>query len=1669
MKKTIVVWLVIMVLMGGMIDAVNLLTDAENGSGDDEWLLSHAQPRVLANESDIWVQTNGPYGGIINVIEIDPGNPDVLYCGGAGSGVFKSTDCGGNWILTERIFNLSLASIGGLDSAHDPEVIRDLIISPDNNQTLYGLATHGGGIKSINGGQNWSFFGEEYDFSCIAMNPTNSSIIIAGTGRGCKGVYYSDDGAENWNDITSNLVDKFGVCSDIAFGAANEFWVGFSNGENGHLYHTTNEGVSWDEMDIGQRADTDTHTIFVDPGNTNTVYVGLVDVHNEMFDSQNDNYLLKTEDGGTTWTPLHLPGTNAMINVIGRAPNDDTLYVGTGGTVYKSSDGGQSWTGLGKAGRSGDMYDIAIDPRNTDVLYLPRCSHGISKSTDGGETWMPINKGILNVGVALMAVPNTPDSNTVYVASIGGEGTFKTTDWGNSWTYLNEGGITHPWTDELVVSPHDPETIWEVADVAEVFETTDGGTTWNKIINPHGDGFRFGSIHALATAPSDPNIIYAIKDGFGIYKSTDGGSSWRFLHQTEVDYTYTLAVHPTNPDIVYSGYNPKPFQNFAMVRRTTDGGDSWQTVLNVTNSHGITSVVIDPNNPDTVYAGSTGEEGEIYVSNDSGETWSKLNDNLTFTTIMRQAQLKVHPSDKNIIYAGTWMGGTYKSVDGGSSWLKLDNAPESSTGLAIYEADPNIIYSCDRTQPVIHKSEDGGQTWREYYRFNSPSFLTSAVEIDPNDPDTIYAGAYDFPFAIMGPFVKITNGTKVADLDEGMPGMSEGLPCGESVVEIEVDPNNPDTIYVAKHGYGVFKTMNGGVSWERLDDQGTGSLPRLGYYDIDVDYSNSSTLYATGLCELLPEYILGPTGLPYNIEQDAGGVYKSTDGGYNWSRILETETANRAIEIDPQNPNVLYVASRTDGIFVSSDGGQSWHQENDGLPSLATTSVVAMDGYIYASIEACGVYAGVINDDYSITWDESRSNKPKAYVYNIQIAVDPLNSSRIYATANPGAMIGSDDGGKHWCDRNVVTPSIVVDDPFRQGYCCFDIDPNSPAKVWMGVYGKGMFRSYEYMYVSMFANGDHNEMFRKHITDVVIDPSDSNTIYVATEEGMFVTRDDGKNWSEMNDGLDTTQIQTLAMTADGVLLCGTLGYELYRYNELTNSWVQMNAFGQFGTFWPIWDDRPLYQYTTLLFHPTDPNIIYVGTFPVGMYKSTDGGQSWREINVGWTNDGIFSLVFHPNNTDIIYAGTYNGMSRSIDAGAHWEMWDNGWPAEQWVFSIDFDPRNPDVMYACSKNGENEGTGREGFHGTVMKSTDGGTNWFNITTGLNVDQEFYQIIVDKHEPDILYLATQYEGVFISHDCGTSWASWSDGLTNLVAGTNGNNVACPMVQSADGRYLYFGSAGSGVFRRKNASNQLPWANFTYSPSYPTTSDTISFTDTSIDSDGAIVSWYWEFGDGSTSTEQNPEHQYADDGIYTVTLTVTDNATATDSISVEIYVTKTIGPAGGNITVEKLTLVIPPNALSENVSFNITAVSVTPPEGYEIVGNVYNIECAITTFTNPITITLSYEGIALPENVSDDDLAIYKRADNTWNKLGGTIDKIKQTISVEITTLSEFAIFYKIPIEEEEEEDNTIIWYMLGIGMILAILLLLAIYYFTKKKEAAKKKSKGKKKEKPKKPKK
>lgn len=1024
---------------------------------DAEHSVFKSIPLLLITHDDTqnWIQTNGPEGGVMTTIEIDPRNPDILYAGGSGGSLIKTKNGGETWEVLPKFIE---------SSVH----IQEILLHPTDTDILYVRASTL--YKSDDGGITYqNIIQDRGGISSLDLNRTNPDQLLAGTWQGQ--ILLSENGGKNWRQSPVSIPPNTSI-SAVAFASESEFWAGtrdwVTEQENfGILYHSTDGGTTWEIIEnTNFVAESAVQSIMVTQDEPKTVYVGLMDINNEPWDTSKDRFFMKSSDGGETWQRLTFGGNEhwvGIVDLIDQPSWDDTLYVGSGGNyIFKSTNGGDTFPAIRLLGDNGDIVDMAVDPRDPAVLYIPARAYGIQKSYDGGQTWEWINNGLRFMGLSLLETNPNASTGVVLGASVAGEGQFISENYGEAWSKVPSTEITHPWGDELKINPHNPEEYWYVADIGQVFVTRNGGTNWNMVTDPQHSsfGFRFGSTYSLAVAPSNPDRLYVEKNGFGIFRGTsdeDGYYHWNFLHHSEVDYTFSTVVHPEDENIIYSGFIPKPFQDFAFIRKSMDGGDNWETVLEVVNSSGITSVALAAGLPNRIYAASTGDTPQLYRSDNGGNNWKKLNSPWKKNSIegnnISYIEIVPHPVDMNIVYVSTYPGGIFYSSDGGDNWESIG--------------------------------------------FDLPSY--SVV-------DGLRQGRYN----------------------------------------LSISQSDPDTLYVGIFDEGVFKSTNNGKSWE---------------------LTNSIT----------------------------------------------TNLGILALAIDPENKDLVFIGSRA-GVFRSDDGG--------------------------------------------LTWSEFQN-------------------------------------GRYFAD---------------------------------------------------------------------------------------------------------TDVRTLVYGPDGTLFAGTLGYEVFKLRPGDSSWDQINPHSNFGTFWPIWNGRPLYQYTFLEFHPSDPNVILFGTFPAGIYISRDGGESWQESNTNWTWDGVFSLVFHPEDSNIIFSGTYNGVNRSTDGGKTWELWDVGWPDEQWVFSIDFDPRDSNVMYAVSKNGENQGQGQPGiFMGTVMKSLDGGETWFEIMRGLPRDNEYYKIIVDPYSPDVLYLASQFEGVFISMDQGESWMQWNEGLFNILSGTNGNNVANTMAISPDGLHLYFASAGSGVFRR------------------------------------------------------------------------------------------------------------------------------------------------------------------------------------------------------------------------------------------------------------------------------
>jgi photosystem II stability/assembly factor-like uncharacterized protein len=489
---------------------------------------------------------------VIAALVADPTTPDTLYAAGAGGTVYKSSDGGEVWRSGERLAPPSCP-------------FSSLVI--DAAGLIYTANACTGVFKSSDAGVTWSHADSGIDGSItlLVQAPHAPDLLLAASQEGQ--IYRSGDGAVTWEPISDGLPGE--QVRSLAVAGPDAYWATTINGS---LYRF--QAGSWELVSWGQPPEVGAANVLVDADDPNTILVGLINAA----PGSDDALLYRSSDGGFNWTPLRHEGHGPAADtyLLGQGQSSGVLYAASDDELLSSPDGGATWKHIElprEALGAGNLRQIAIDPANNDVLYLPLHGSGIVKSDDGGRTWRTVNEDMNNVSVSFMASHPT-DPAALYAVATDGAGVFKSSDYGDSWSRLNGDGSDQPLvrrTGALVVDPNHPTTLYRTADGARILRSDDGGRSWS-LAWPE---LRFSSIHALATTPSTPTVLYANQAGVGLFRSDDEGGSWRFLSQAEVDYTPALAVHPYNADFVLSGYGRKSFETSAQVHRSQDGGASW--------------------------------------------------------------------------------------------------------------------------------------------------------------------------------------------------------------------------------------------------------------------------------------------------------------------------------------------------------------------------------------------------------------------------------------------------------------------------------------------------------------------------------------------------------------------------------------------------------------------------------------------------------------------------------------------------------------------------------------------------------------------------------------------------------------------------------------------------------------------------------------------------------------------------------------------------------------------------------------------------------------------------------------------------------------------------------------------------------------------------------------
>ena len=698
-------------------------------------------PAAAIAQKLAWIKVGGPIGGLGYDVRMRPDNPDTMFVTDTFSGVNKSVDGGRTWTAS-------------------------------NN----GITTRTG------------LSGDAIPVFSLTIDPHNPNVIWAGT-QNARGIFKSVDGGKSWAEKTTGIVEQFGISfrgfavdpndSNTVYAAAeiSSFeWAGSGiqgiefDLTKGVVYRTRDGGQSWTAM---WRGDNLARYVWIDPRDSNTIYVstGIFDreaANSDLIHGKPGGVgIVKTTDGGQTWVALSqanglanpyvgslfphpqnpdilLAGTGMVdystgagiylstdrgatwrrgVGATDRAPIQDIVssvefsvsdprvaYAGSPSAFYRSNDGGVSWTVqsggppygyYGPPGvRAGFPVDLQVDPRNPNRVFINNYGGGNLLSEDGGTTWQVASQGY--TGAQLHRVALDPaDAGNLFV--IGRSGPFHSPDGGGNWIGLLNGPANLAEWYSVALNPAVPSTVL-IADefTGTLFRSTDNGLNWKEVFrNPQASGVS-GSRHgfkALAFAPSNPQTVYggmckdrnAVDAGnpppsFGVFKSVDGGITWKGSN-----------------DSVSAGQN-------------------------------INVLLIDPHDPNTIYAGTVASG--VLKSHDGGATWKQSNQGLKTLDVR---SLAFDPANSAVVYAGLERGGLYKSADGGATWQMSGSGMDPLASVRDMVADPTnsgILYAADITTGV-YRSDDRGGLWVAVNK----GLSTRAVEslAIASDASTLYA------------------------------------------------------------------------------------------------------------------------------------------------------------------------------------------------------------------------------------------------------------------------------------------------------------------------------------------------------------------------------------------------------------------------------------------------------------------------------------------------------------------------------------------------------------------------------------------------------------------------------------------------------------------------------------------------------------------------------------------------------------------------------------------------------------------------------------------------------------------------------------------------------------------------------------------------------------------
>jgi len=715
------------------------------------------------------------------------------------------------------------------------------------------------------------------------------------------------------------------------------------------------------------------------------------------------------------------------------------------------------------------------------------------------------------------------------------------------------------------------------------------GMQW-RLVGP----FRAGRVSAVAGVIGQPGVYYIASPGGGVWKTTDAGLVWRpIFDQAHVASIGALAVAPSNGRIVYVGTGDFGIASTSWgaanlgdgVWRSDDGGRTWRHI-GLTDSAHIGAILVDPNNPNVVLVAALGNayapdpHRGVYLTTDGGRTWTKTLYKNDTTGAISLAYDAAHPG---VVYASLWHhqaalppappdndqagGAIYKSTDGGRTWLDISGHglptwPMGRIGLA---ADGGRVFAniaraqghIDHLQGGLFRSDDGGASWR---RITKDPRLTpggrsgyfNAVWMDPQNRNVVYV--------VHTAFYRSIDGGKTFKVIKSSPG-------GDDYHNLWINPKSPclplgggkgcrssEMILGADQGASV--SLDAGKTWSTWYNQPTGQM-----YHLSTD-------------NRFPFWIYGP-------QQDNGSVEVSSRGAFGDINFMDWRPSMGAceygrVEPDPAHPQWIFSSQCGPGINRRVRG--TWQ-------TLEVTPYIGDGGpYRYASGPWWGaveppfvfspengniLYEGtqfvLETSDDGLHWRRIspdltlRANLPmrplphgktsRDWAAISALAPSPLNAGLLWAGTDDGLVQITRDGGRNWQRATIPalkpldTISMIEASPFNPG----------EAYVVMDRHDWGDFRPY------IYRTDDYGRSWTaitsglpdgSFVRVVRADPKRQGLLYAGTENGAFVSFNDGKEWQSLQLNLPTASVRDLAIR-DGDLVAATFGRAFWVLDDLS--------------------------------------------------------------------------------------------------------------------------------------------------------------------------------------------------------------------------------------------------------------------------------------------------------------------------------------------------------------------------------------------------------------------------------------------------------------------------------------------------------------------------------------